>query len=1094
LNLASDKAVMTTLQNIAHIVFCAAAGLAGAVASAAEDGAMGGALDAQVRTARAKPNPAYNRPPLTVEVRARLTDAAGYNILVANEPKASATHWEIFTMPSTGHATIYMPGNHPDHVRSSTAIADGRWHWVAMVIDGKRVRLFVDGREAGSAEFTRPADAPAQAGPLAFGVLAEGGIGCHGMIDEVRISRVARTIDQAPAGPLEADAETVGLWHFDQKDRAPDASALKNDAVITPADGLAPLERPAEGQVGVIAPPCDLPATRDALKAALGELSLATVGSPANYRDGLLVDWDEQHWHWTNQLAGRQKLPGPPEQALDRQALAWPQDGDALGTLLRRTAALLADLARAPAAGDLAAEGRDLAALVAAAGRVPVSQAQHRKAYFLAACALNRRIALRNPLLDFDRVLFVARGVYKGSRKNGLQPTGDNWGQHFQTQYFAFNAIPGGGLFAVKDFKTSPVIVPIVKDSVVCNGRFKGQKLEGGAYLSPDLDFDGRTILFSWTQNTRHDWAWTPQTTWKVFRVGADGSDLTQLTDGAWNDFDACWLPSGRIAFLSERRGGFIRCFGGLAVPQHSLHGMKADGTDLRPLSYFETGEFNPSVNNDGMIVYTRWDYVDRENCEGSNFWICGPDGSNPRAPHGNYPYPWHTYPGADMRDSRTGRPYTELGIRAIPGSTRYIFTAAPHHGEAFGSLCMLDLDGPDDGAMSQIKRITPYVPFPESEMSDRRQYPYGTAWPLSESYYLCNEWENLYLLDRFGNQVLLCENSLVFGGRTDWDMRLVAPIPLRPRVRPPVVPDRGGEAADAKGDRPPARTTLVNVYDTDQPFPPGTRIKYLRVVQDVLKTNPEMNQPVNMGYHWENTPRIPLGIVPVEEDGSASFQAPVERELIFQALDANYMAVQSMRSVAYVHRGEQLTCQGCHEPTHRPPARPAGVPLALRREPSQLRGEAGPVEPITYYRMVKPVFDKTCQPCHIKERKGPQDMSFAKLEPYVFYFSGGMRGSVTIPIHGGTRSIPGRVGARASRMGLAMLKEPHKGHVSPEDYRRVVLWLDCNSMRLGAFHDEDKQMAGQLVWPLLDVDPANPLGLERPPAVADHPVVKAAR
>jgi hypothetical protein len=423
---------------------------------------------------------------------------------------------------------------------------------------------------------------------------------------------------------LEADDDTVGLWHFDQKDRAPDASALKNDAAITSAEGLAPLERPADGQVGVIAPPCDLPATRAALKAALDELALPTAGKADDYRDGLLIDWDEQHWHWANQVTGRQKLPGPPEQAYDRQALAWPQDGDALGTLIRRTATLLEDLARTPAAGDLAAERRDLAALTAAASRAPVLQADRRKAYFLAACTLNRRIALRNPLLDFDRVLFVARGVYKGSRKNGLQPTSDNWGQHFQTQYFAFNAIPGGGLFAVEDFKTRPAIIPIVKDSVVCNGGLKGRKLEGGAYLSPDLDFDGRTILFSWTQNSRHDWVWTPQSTWRVFRVGVDpsagsglrGSDLTQLTDGAWNDFDACWLPSGRIAFLSERRGGFIRCFAGLPVPQHSLHGMKADGSDLRALSYFETGEFNPSVNNDGMIVYARWDYVDPNGAE----------------------------------------------------------------------------------------------------------------------------------------------------------------------------------------------------------------------------------------------------------------------------------------------------------------------------------------------------------------------------------------------------------------------------------------------------------------------------------------------
>jgi len=250
------------------------------------------------------------------------------------------------------------------------------------------------------------------------------------------------------------------------------------------------------------------------------------------------------------------------------------------------------------------------------------------------------------------------------------------------------------------------------------------------------------------------------------------------------------------------------------------------------------------------------------------------------------------------------------------------------------------------------------------------------------------------------------------------------------------------------------------------------------------------MDEPKNMGYHWENTPRIPLGIVPVESDGSVYFNAPVERELIFQALDERFMAVQSMRSVAYVHRGEQLTCMGCHEDKSKTPApargtasgAPRGSPLAMRRAPSNLEPEVGSVEPVTFYRLVKPVFDKSCVTCHKKEGKGPQDMGFEALRPYVFYFSGGMSGSVVLPLSGGSRSIPGRMGARASKMGQALLNPAHAGKIPPEDYRRVVLWLDANALRLGAFHDADKQERGELVWPKMDVDPANPQGLERPP------------
>ena len=56
-----------------------------------------------------------------------------------------------------------------------------------------------------------------------------------------------------------------------------------------------------------------------------------------------------------------------------------------------------------------------------------------------------------------------------------------------------------------------------------------------------------------------------------------------------------------------------------------------------------------------------------------------------------------------------------------------------------------------------------------------------------------------------------------------------------------------------------------------------------------------------------------------------------------------------------------------------------------------------------------------------------------------------------------------------------------HRKRVSAEDRHRVTLWLDCNSMRLGALHREAKQVEGkQVVWPILDVDPRNPQGLER--------------
>ena len=520
----------------------------------------------------------------------------------------------------------------------------------------------------------------------------------------------------------------------------------------------------------------------------------------------------------------------------------------------------------------------------------------------------------------------------------------------------------------------------------------------------------------------------------------------------------------------------------------YTLFSMRDDGTDIVPLSYYETSEWNPTVNNEGQIAYTRWDYTDRENCLGSRLWLCGPDGTDPRAPHGNYPLPYHTFPdhqpwrlmpdGREV-DSRLGTPLVEMGIRAVPGSPLYIFTAAPHHGEVFGSLCMLDLRPDDDGHMSQIRRITPYEPFPESETGGRNHYKYGSPWPLSEDVYLCNAWEDLILLDRFGNEELLCDlRSLPCP--QDERLRLLDPIPLRPRPRPPVLPDRT-RLGTPPGPGKPATIAVMNVYQSDLPLPPGTRILWLRVVQNILKTNHTIGQPM-IGYERENTPRIPLGIVPVEADGSAYFEAPVAKELIFQILDENYMAVQSMRSAAFVHPGEELTCLGCHEGPRRAPP-PGRTPLALARPPSKLQPEIGPLEPISYYRQIKPIVDRTCLPCHKERAKGPQDMSYEALrDGYTFWFSGAMWRDMTTAysgVHGGSRTIPGRFGARATKIGQALLTDLHREKVAAAERQALTVWLDCNSLRLGAYDREAAQLRGELVWPNLDVDPANVLGVE---------------
>lgn len=177
---------------------------------------------------------------------------------------------------------------------------------------------------------------------------------------------------------------------------------------------------------------------------------------------------------------------------------------------------------------------------------------------------------------------------------------------------------------------------------------------------------------------------------------------------------------------------------------------MRQDGSDILCLSYHETHEWHPSVTNDGMLVYTRWDYVDRDTNTAHHIWTSYPDGRDPRSFHGNYP------------DRRERRPWMEMSIRAIPDSHKFVAVTGAHHGHAFGSLVLIDPRVPDDGAMSQLTRLTSEVPFPEAEGRPIEPHMvYGTPWPLSEDDHLCvydprSKNHGIYWIDRFGNKELI--------------------------------------------------------------------------------------------------------------------------------------------------------------------------------------------------------------------------------------------------------------------------------------------------------------------------------------------------
>jgi hypothetical protein len=156
-----------------------------------------------------------------------------------------------------------------------------------------------------------------------------------------------------------------------------------------------------------------------------------------------------------------------------------------------------------------------------------------------------------------------------------------------------------------------------------------------------------------------------------------------------------------------------------------------------------------------------------------------------------------------------------------------------------------------------------------------------------------------------------------------------------------------------------------------------------------------------------------------------------------------------------------------------------AELPLALRRPPSKLAPEADGSNPFNYVRLVQPVLERNCVSCHASskaldlsgriEGKYGWSRSYTNLAPrYGFYYHV-TNGAINDREHGGARTQAGRFGARASRL-LKYLGEEHYGvKLSPDDFRRLALWLDSNSEFYGSYEDTAAQAQGKIVRPTLE-------------------------
>jgi len=461
---------------------------------------------------------------------------------------------------------------------------------------------------------------------------------------------------------------------------------------------------------------------------------------------------------------------------------------------------------------------------------------------------------------------------------------------------------------------------------------------------------------------------------------------------------------------------------------------------------------------DDGRVIYTRWEYVDKGFGNVQSLWAVHPDGS-----HSAHVYKNDVILPAGMIDARS-----------IPGSQRIVTIAAPHCGLSVGPVVLVD-HRRDRRTAAPMVNVTPELGYPGmGHHPSAKTFGYfKEPFPLSEKLFLVayspypKDHEpagyGLYVLDAWGNRAELYRDS---------DFSCFQPVPLRPRRVPPVIPPVNTAKADemkVTEEGKPATLFLQDVYQGLTGIERG-RVKCLRVMEAIGVSWDEGwrsgQQGDGAGLQASavslradvNIKKI-HGIATVYEDGSAHFTAPARKNLFFQALDENYMELQRMRSFVNLMPGEKRSCIGCHERRKWAPLSGSAIPLAQSQSAETLSPQPGDNGPRTvhYALDIRPILDKHCTGCHDGEDPaGELELSGEPTKLYDRSYENFIdRGLVSFLNDGyGSANVapelPLTFGSHRSQLVERIRHDPCRAGLSREEFIRIVTWIDANAPYYG--------------------------------------------
>jgi len=488
-----------------------------------------------------------------------------------------------------------------------------------------------------------------------------------------------------------------------------------------------------------------------------------------------------------------------------------------------------------------------------------------------------------------------------------------------------------------------------------------------------EMSADGTKVLFAMRGPFDPNLADDEQPTWNIWEYELATDTLrriiaSDLIAEAGHDVFPHYLPDGRIVFSSTRQRQAKAILLDEGKPQFDaldedrnepafvLHVMDADGENLRQISFNQSHDLEPTVLDDGRILFSRWDRAGTVN--GIRLYTVNPDGTGLELLY-----------GAESHATGTDGGLVQfVGAHEMPDGRVMAIVRPFDHPELGGDVVIIDVPAfvenqqpvADFAGLQGPAQVPATVNVVRTDTLASPGGRYAAAFPLWDGTgRILTVWSMCRLADPTGVILPCTEERLadptlqpalpLYGiwiydpvdetqlpvvvgeeGMLIGEVVAAQPRP-NPRFVPPAIP--AGIGAQLASERA-GLINIRSVYDVDGvdtavpdiatlADPRATTAeqrpaRFLRVVKAVAIPDEDVVDLDNtaFGPNLRNGMREIVGYAPIEPDGSVRIKVPAQVPLAVEIVDARGRRISPRhQNWLQVQPGEELACNGCHDP-----------------------------------------------------------------------------------------------------------------------------------------------------------------------------------